>query len=287
MKKEEKPTSNEQYKGMRETGLLTTTGSQGTGKTFQNMNIIVNYIKDKGNIKGRKCLIFDTNGEFTVDAFARNGHQNFNAKRIAVREIEAWCRDPKVTSECRRIDAKSLSIKEKKQALEYMIGKVRNIMFVIEDINTYILSVTHFEEVVGKIVSLRHSAVDVLISFQSLRAIEPRIWQNSRWVRMHRSSDNVDEIKKKVTNYELFKIAQIMVNLRYQSGDKRFFVYISEFGQRIEGAFKQPEFENACKKYLVLNKKLVKEHSAIYGCSAEEAIEQITADYVKAYYDNK
>lgn len=283
------PINNEQYKGMREAGLMTTTGSQGTGKTYQNMNTIVNYIKDKPKIKvrGRKCLIFDTNGEFTEEAFSKNGHQNFIAKRIAVKDVEAWCKDPKISAECRRVDAKSLTIKEKKAALEYMIGKVRNIMFVIEDINTYILSVTHFEEVVGKIVSLRHSAVDVLISFQSLRAIEPRIWQNSRWVRMHRSSDNVDEIKNKVTNYELFKIAQIMVNLRYQNGDKRFFIFITEFGQKIEGKFKKDEFENACKKYLVLNKKLIKEHSAIHGCSEDDAIAQIVAHYVETYYDNK
>ena len=288
MKKEKKITENtEQYVNMRECGLMTTTGSQGTGKTYQNMNTIANYIKDKGNVKGRKCLVFDTNGEFTTDAFAKNGHANFVAKRIAVKDVEAWCRDLKAPAECRRIDAKSLSIKEKKAALEYMIGKVRNIMLVIEDINTYILSVTHFEEIVGKIVSLRHSAVDVLISFQSLRAIEPRIWQNSRWVRMHRSSDNVDEIKNKVTNYELFKIAQIMVNLRYQKGDKRFFLFITEFGQKIEGKFKKDEFENACVKYLVLNKKLVKEHSAIHSCSEDEAIKQIVAEYVEAYYDNK
>jgi len=279
----------EQYVGMRECGLMTTTGSQGTGKTFQNMNVIVNYVKDKlkQKVKGRKCLIFDTNGEFTADAFAKNGHANFHVRKIAVAKIEAWCRDPEVGAECRRVDAKSLSIKEKKAILEYMIGKVRNIMFVIEDINTYILSVTHFEEVVGKIVSLRHSAVDVLISFQSLRAVEPRIWQNSRWCRIHRSSDNVDEIKNKATNYELFKIAQIMINLRYQNGDKRFFVYITEFGQKIEGAFKKPEFENACRKYFALNKKLIKEQASINDVSEEEATAQLVGQFVSDYYDNK
>ena len=89
------------------------------------------------------------------------------------------------------------------------------------------------EDIVSGLVNLRHRACDVLISYQSLRPVEPRIWQNSRWIRMHYQADNVNDIKNKLPNVTLFKIAQIMVNNRYFNGDKRFFIYIYNFQNKI------------------------------------------------------
>ncbi len=278
-----------QNTGGRECGMMTTAAIQGGGKTYQNMLIIVNYVRDKieTKVRARNSLIFDSNGEYTTEEFAKNGHENFTAKRIALKDIHAWCRDPRIKGECRRIDAKSLSIPEKKKALEYVVNNVINCQLVAEDINTYILKVTNMEEIVGKLVSLRHYGVDVLMSFQSTRAIEPRIWQNSRWVRLHFISDSVDEIKDKVTNYQLFKIAQLMINKRYEDGDLRFFVYITGFGRKIEGpTFKLAEWESACEMYLLLNKKIAREHAIINKCSEEESRTKLIAQFTRIYYDN-
>ena len=57
----------------REAGMMITTGVQGVGKTFQNMHVIKDYVKDKFyvKVKGRKCLIFDTNGEYTKTQFEK------------------------------------------------------------------------------------------------------------------------------------------------------------------------------------------------------------------------
>ena len=48
----------------RECGMMCITGIQGVGKTYQNMHTIKDYVKDKfyNKVKGRKVLIFDTNG---------------------------------------------------------------------------------------------------------------------------------------------------------------------------------------------------------------------------------
>ncbi len=278
-----------QNTGGRECGMMTTAAIQGGGKTYQNMLIIVNYVRDKieTKVRARNSLIFDSNGEYTTEEFAKNGHENFTAKRIALKDVHAWCRDPRIKGECRRIDAKSLSIPEKKKALEYVVNNIINCQLVAEDINTYILKVTSMEEIVGKLVSLRHYGVDVLMSFQSTRAIEPRIWQNSRWVRLHFISDSVDEIKEKVPNYQLFKIAQLMINKRYEDGDLRFFVYITGFGRKIEGpTFKLAEWERACEMYLLLNKKITREHATINKCSEEESRTKLIAQYTRIYYDN-
>ena len=58
----------------REAGMMVITGVQGVGKTYLNMHVIKDYVKDKfyNKVKGRKCLIFDTNGEYTESQFDRN-----------------------------------------------------------------------------------------------------------------------------------------------------------------------------------------------------------------------
>ena len=270
----------------RESGMMAVTGIQGVGKTYRNMHIISDYVRDKikTKVRGRKCLIFDTNGEYTDEQFSKNDIPNFKVTRIALKDVEQWSRTE--NAECRRIDAKHLSIKEKKEAVEHLLKVYRNGMLVLEDINTYILSVTFMENIVGGIVNLRHRAVDVMISYQSLRPVEPRIWQNSRWVRFHYQADNVMDIKNKVSNVALFKIAQLLVNDKYFGGDKRFFVYIHNFANKIQGNFTKEEFENACQKYLTSNKKDVKEFQRMQDCSYEEALDGKVEELCQEYYGN-
>ena len=270
----------------REAGMMAITGIQGVGKTYQGMHTIAEYVRDKPQtkVRGRKCIIFDTNGEYTPEQFDKNGIKNFKITRIALSDVDAWCHTE--NSECRRIDAKNLGIKEKKEAVEYLLKVYKNGMLVLEDINTYILSVTFMEEIVGGLVNLRHRAVDVMISYQSLRPVEPRIWQNSRWVRMHYQADNVNDIKNKVTNPTLFKIAQLLVNEKYFGGDKRFFVYIHSFANKIQGKFSKADFEQACKKYLSTNKKYIKEYQQMNDCSMEEALDGQVQQYIDQYYGN-
>ncbi len=273
----------------REAGMMVTTGLQGVGKTYLNMHVIKDYVKDKfyNKVRGRKCLIFDTNGEYTAEQFAKNDIENFNPKRIAVKDVQAWSKAN--IAECRRIDASSLGIDEKIKIVQYLLRKTTysNGMLVLEDINTYVLNVTHMKEIVGGLVNLRHRAIDLLISYQSLRPVEPRIWQNSRWIRMHYQADNVSDIKGKVNNPELMKIAQIIVNNRYFSGDKRFYVYIHNFANKIEGAYTKSEFRTACWEYLSANKREVKELAAMKKIGEISAIEILTDQLFEKYFGNK
>jgi hypothetical protein len=270
----------------REAGMMISTGAQGVGKTFQNMHVVVAYVKDKfyNKVKGRKCLIFDTNGEYTKSQFQRNDIDNFDPKRIALSDVGAWSRTD--VKECRRIDAKSLSIREKKEAIEYIVKNYRNGMLVLEDINTYILNMTNMEDIVSGLVNLRHRAVDVMVSYQSLRPVEPRMWQNCRWIRFHYQVDNVNDIKGKVSNPELMKLAQIIVNKRYHGGDKRFFLYVHNLGQKIEGKFTKSEFEQACRDFLNQTPKKVREYKATHKVSVEEATKGCVQELTQLYYGN-
>jgi hypothetical protein len=270
----------------REAGMMAITGIQGVGKTYLNMHIIKDYVKDKfyNKVRGRKCLIMDTNGEYTAEQFERNDIKGFKPRVIAVKDIPEWSQSDVI--ECRRIDAKNLGIQQKTDIIEFIIENFRNGMLVLEDINTYILSVTFMKEIVGGLVNLRHRAVDLLISYQSLRPVEPRIWQNSRWVRMHYQADNVNDIKGKVTNPTLYKIAQNLVNNRYFAGDKRFYVYIHNFENKVEGQFTKKEFSDACTQYLNNNKRLVKEFAENNAVGMDVAMKGQIKRYYEEYYGN-
>jgi len=271
----------------REAGMMATTGIQGVGKTYLNMYVIKDYVKDKfyNKVRGRKCLIMDTNGEYTGSQFQKNGIDDFDPRRIAVKDIPGWSKSN--VTECRRIDAKNVGMKEKKEIIEYVIKNFRNGMLVLEDINTYILNVTHMEEIVGGLVNLRHRAVDVLISYQSMRPVEPRIWQNARWIRMHYQADNVNDIKGKLPNPTMYKIAQILVNNRYFDTDKRFYVYIYNFANKIEGKFSKLEFKTACTQYLNSNKRYIKEHKEMHDLASLDAAKtHLINQYYNQYYGN-
>lgn len=271
---------------LRECGMMTDAGLQGVGKTYGKMHLIKNYVTDKfyNKVKGRKCLILDTNGEYTKEQFAKNDIENFDPKKISLKDVEAWCKSDIV--ECRRIDAKNLGIKEKKQVLQYLLKVCRNCLCVFEDINNFVLSITHIEEIVGGIINLRHKGVDVSLSFQALRPIEPRIFQNSRWVKLFYQTDSVEDVLGKLPNPTLYKIAQLLVDNRYHSGDKRFFVYIHNFTNKIEGKFTKAEFMTACGQYLNLNKRIIKEYEEINDCSREKSIEEQSKRFFEMYYGN-
>jgi hypothetical protein len=84
----------------------------------------------------------------------------------------------------------------------------------------------------------------------------------------------------------MFKIAQIMVNDKYFGGDKRFFVYIYSFQNKIVGKFTKEEFMDACTKYLNSNKKYVKEYKEMHNVSMEQAVEGQAKQYFDQYYGN-
>lgn len=279
--------SNEAPKTEREAGMMACTGIQGVGKTYLNMHIIREYVKDKfyNKVAGRKCLIMDTNGEYTQEQFRKNDIDDVSPKTIKVADIPAWCLTK--GGECRRVDAKNISIDQKIAILEFIVKNFRNGMIVMEDINTYILNMTHMKDIVSGLVNLRHRAVDVLISYQSARPVEPRIWQNARWIRMHYQADNINDIKGKIPNLTMYKIAQILVNNRYMHGDKRFYVYIHNFLNKIEGQFTKIEFKTACSQFISTNKKHIREAAEMGGISMEQARELLATQYFDQYYGNQ
>lgn len=235
-------------------------------------------------MKGRKILIMDTNGEYTVDQFEKNGHPNFPVKTIGVANVGPWSRSSLV--ECRRIDMKALHIDDKLKILGYVMQVIRNCTIVLEDINTITTDINHMKNIVSSIVNLRHKGVDVIISYQSLRAVEPRILTNSKWIRLHHSLGDVMDIKGKLDALDLVKISQLIINTRYRAGDTRFFLYIYLASQKVRGDFSEDEFKEAAKQYLSLKPKKVRDFMNMMGVSKEAAYEGMRDELFNLYYGN-
>lgn len=283
------PPSETVKQSYRECGMLVTCAAQGTGKTYQNKILICSYVKDKLDIKvrGRKCLILDTNGEYDTSEFGKDGIPPLTVKRIAVKDVKAWCRATNIPAECRRIDMKSLHIDEKLAILDYVAQVARNILIVLEDINTIVLDITHMKNIVSSLVNLRHKAVDVIVSYQSLRAVEPRILANCRYLRLHYSIGNFDDIKGKLSEPEIFKVAQLIINKKYYTGDKRFFLYIHTNPHKIEGPFTKADFLEACGNYLKINRKRLRDEMEISGCTLDVATANQSLQMYNEFYGNK
>ena len=264
----------------RECGMLVTVGFQGAGKSHQNKIIVGNFIKDKiaTKVRGRKALFLDTNGEFAeIDGKP--------VKKIALRDVEAWCHSP--IAEARRIDMKLLSVDEKLRVLKQVLEKVRDILLVLEDINTIVLDMGQMKQIVSFLVNLRHRGVDLLISYQSLRIVEPKILANCRWLRLHYFQGDVLDIPGKLNEPELFKIAQIIINNRYYNGDVRFFLYVYQAPPKLKGKFTKEEFLSACNKFLMINKRRINEEMDITGCTKEVALKNQAQLLFNQYYGNK
>jgi hypothetical protein len=103
---------------------------------------------------------------------------------------------------------------------------------------------------------------------------------------MHYQADNVNDIKGKIANLPMYKIAQIIVNNRYFAGDQRFYLYIYNFANKIEGQFSKKEFKDACRQYLNSNKKHIREFKEMHNVTMEQAVEGQITQYYNQYYGN-
>jgi hypothetical protein len=109
--------------------------------------------------------------------------------------------------------------------------------------------------------------MDILISLQSLAKLDPTLFQNAGWIRMHHQLDNVSVYKQRIPVYHVVKIAQLLVDEKYANGDERFFLYIDASHSKIKGPFTKEDFQTACTAYLSITKNAdIKDEQLIKSC---------------------
>ena len=231
---------------MREPLLLVGIGKKGVGKSYTTEKMIYSYVQgnpSKG-VPPRRALIIDVNDEY------------YNIKAIRIQDVALFSAHPLI--EVRRIrpfmdDGTKMSLDDIAQTLFVVLQTFKNGLLLVEDINKYI-SDTMPNDLVGAICTNRHIGVDIILHYQSIGRITSKVWQNVNVLRLHKFTDAVKRHKHKYEDkYEYLSVAEIIINKRYEEGDKWFFLYADIDNEKIYGGFTDEEFDNAVNIFIQNN----------------------------------
>lgn len=232
----------------REAVTILAIGEKGVGKTYTSMNFFKeNYTKNIGSKKGRKVLIFDTNGEFEdIEPLHFEQIKYFNTQKVVeIRRVLAL--DP--------VTFKPLGVDGKARLLERIFEEQtpRDMAVFLEDLNSYITQTTS-KQMIDVLTTNRHKAIDLFIHLQTFRAVPPRIWGNVNLIRLHQTGDGVRQVLNKVRNARLTEVAYNLVEEKCKT-NKRFYCWIDYDNKCISGKFTFKDLKEACLEYVISNEK--------------------------------
>lgn len=277
-------------------------GKKDSGKTFETLLMILETVKGNRTtgVKPRKVLIIDVNGEFT------------QFKTIPLNYVKTYSSSP--LAEVRRLtvikkNGKKMTSSEISDMLDYVLNNYTNGLLLVEDITKYIAD-SFKKDVIGAICTNRHAGLDLILHFQLIRkAAHPKLLGNINLVRLHKVAGKVTD-KQFEDYYEIMRIAQLIVNLEHQKGEKSkfykpekrdptkkrifFSVYVNFDTDKIFGEFDKSMFADAVHKYINENKKttinLYLDERDEYGNKLyknyHEAYLQVQKDFMTEYYGN-
>lgn len=228
---------------MREPQLGVAVGKKGVGKTFTTTKIIENYVRGNlaAGIKPRKVLILDVNDEFTqIKAIATQDVPKFSINNfIEARRIRPF-----------KIDGKKMSLDEITVTLSTILETFRGGLLLVEDINRYI-SDSMPNDLIGAICTNRHANMDIILHYQSIGRITPKVWQNLNWIRFHQNTESVQKhASKKFPDKEgIMSMAEFIVNEKVKKGDNRYFLYVDVDVMKIKG----PNIDEVLKEEAIIN----------------------------------
>ena len=241
---------------MREPSFEVVIGFKGVGKTYTTNAIIQDYIKnDPSGRKARPVLVFDVNAEFCDD----NGYYGYKAIDYDVTEPNEFKRSEQIRNivspgKYRIIPYKKnrqpMTVSELMTTASTIVKYYRNGMLLLEDMNKYALS-NFKQEFVGMFIGLRHLGVDLVAHYQSLRAITPKVWSDMNFLRWHKQSEKIIKYRGRISNLELYSIAEQIVDFKYQS-DPRYYLWVSTMEEKLLNVTPE-DFKAGCMRYLSSN----------------------------------
>ena len=271
---------------LREPKLGVAVGRKGCGKTYTTTNMIKRYVQGNpsAGVAPRRVLILDVNDEF----------EDFKA--LYQKDIIKFSASP--TIEARRIrvfhdsgpkKGVRLTLKEIQDLLFKILNDFRGGLLLIEDINKYISDYLP-NDLVGAICTNRHTDTDIILHFQSIGRISPKIWQNLNWIRFHKITDDVAKHKNKFEEkFELLTLTEMYVNNEYEKGNKRVFVYVDMDDEKVMVPDKK-KFRAIVEEYAIQNHKrlvlpLTKADSLrkTKALSPEVALKQVVEKLMRDY----
>lgn len=270
---------------LRTNKILASGGFKGGGKTYQTYKLIQKYVAPQDGSAPRKVIIFDTNYEYNPSSIAEAGF-TFKIKTIRLTDLPKFILQQKV--EAARIlpvlpDGK-LMTKEKKETAWKIIQEFRGGLVILDDINNYVLNVTHEEDFVNAIVNNAHRNADVIINFQSINMINPILIRNLNETRLHYETE-LPKAAKFENRWEVYCIAKYIVDAKFMAGNEKFCLTVDNLRFKIKGNFTQAEFALACKRYIeMLNPRLQRQEMSRTSGSPQEKDRKSMVEAVKKLF---
>lgn len=253
----------------REAKLGASAGKKGIGKSHQAKITMEKYVRGVGGMdsKPRKVLIIDAQDEYT-------DYEPLHYNKIAL-----FAAHPKI--EIRRIrpiypeTGRRIPHSELEKLLFYAADNFRGGLLLCEDINLYVGD-TPTNDVMGMFCSNRHADLDILLQYQNVGRITPKVWQNLNYVRFFKQSQGVDYHKNKFPEkYEIIKLVELMVDKQYDEGDERFNVHVDFDKNKIIGDFTKEMIVGAIEKYIPTNfKTLMRDKKAYFDSNEGKLVER-------------
>ena len=231
----------------REPKLIIVVGRKGCGKTYTTTKLINQYVlgNPAKGVPARRALILDVNDEY----------EQFKALKQS--DIIRFSAHPKI--EARRIrpfhdNGLRMTIRDLQEALSKILRDFRNGLFLIED-SSRILADSLSMDLMGAIATSRHLDMDIIMHFQSIGRVTPKIWQNLTHIRYHKQTDGVEKNKSKFEDkYELLKLVESYVDDEYNNGNQRFYLYIDVEDEKIKNVDLK-KFDRIVEDYVIENQK--------------------------------
>ncbi len=211
----------------REPILMAGCGRKGVGKSHKTMEYIRDYVNKSPR---RKALIFDVNNEYSDKA------KFPDISTIAIANIKEYANQRR--PEIRRIapffdDGRKMTLNDMAELLKWLVRNYYNGLLLIEDVNKYVAD-TMPGDLIGAICTNRHAGVDIILHYQSIGRLSPKIWQNINVLRMHKNTDSVDRHENKFPDkYECMKIAEHIINKQVKMGNIRYYLFVDFDNEKI------------------------------------------------------
>lgn len=232
---------------LREPTLEVAIGFRGVGKTYTLNEIAEDYIKKLR----RPVLVFDVNNEYGSSNLP--GYKPIDFDILEPNEYirSEQIRNIKAPGKYRILPFKKnrqpMSARELLLTGQTILAYYRNGMMVLEDINKYTAS-NFKQEFIGTFIGLRHLGVDLVVHFQSLHAIPPKVWDNMEYLRWHKCSEKIVKYKRHISNFELFSIAECVVDTNYQR-DQHYYLWLNTMNEKLINVSPE-DFKHGCIEYL-------------------------------------
>jgi len=255
-------------------------GFKGVGKTFTTKKMVESYVMNDPSTgrKGRPVLVFDVNGEYD-DFRAIDFNIEEPNEAIRAKELRKLLAPGKYRIVSYKKNRSLMNVAEMYATVVTMCRYFRQGLLILEDINKYMLSNVKID-IVSMLIGLRHLGTDLIIHYQSLRAIPPRMWANMNYLRWHKQSDGIDKYKDRLDNYELFKIGERISETKYLE-DQRYYFWIDKLGEKLINV-SELDFEKAALEYLSLSPSALKERQRLSTLQNGKK-----SDYVKDFIEQK